>query len=204
MSGLSKGFGRMRAATLTNGDSYAIVTARQDHLPWLAGIELAAAKMLIGLAPASVLEETTPERRLRQAAADGRLWVAVCGDVPVGFAHVESLAPGTVHLEEIDVHPAHGRRGLGTRLVTTIMDWARQAGRSEITLTTFRSVPWNMPFYSKLGFEELPEPEWLPQLRAIVADETRRGLDPSQRVVMRYRLEPAARRRSDGQMGRTQ
>ena len=54
----------------------------------------------------------------------------------------------------------------------------------QVTLTTFRGVPWNMPFYARLGFEELPRAEWPPPLRAIVADEAARGLDPERRVVM--------------------
>jgi len=35
--------------------------------------------------------------------------IELAGDVPVGFAHVEPLDAGTVHLEEIDVLPDHGR-----------------------------------------------------------------------------------------------
>lgn len=44
----------------------------------------------------------------------GRLWVASSGNMPVGFALVKMLADDLPHLEEIDVHPSHRRRGLGT------------------------------------------------------------------------------------------
>jgi hypothetical protein len=44
---------------------------------------------------------------------------------------------------------------------------------------------WTMPFYARLGFEAVPFQQISPALRAIVADETRRGLDPLRRVVMR-------------------
>ena len=37
--------------------------------------------------------------------------------MPVGFALVEMLADDLPHLEELDVDPSHGRRGLGTALV---------------------------------------------------------------------------------------
>jgi GNAT superfamily N-acetyltransferase len=90
------------------------------------------------------------------------------------------------HLEEIDVHPAHGRRGLGTRLVMEICNWATSAGYRSVTLTTFREIPWNMPFYARLGFEEIPSYELSPALLAVIKDETNRGLDPALRVTMRW------------------
>ena len=141
----------------------------------------------MGHAPASVLDETTSEDDLREAQAAGRLWIALAGDTPVGFAHVEVLGSGVAHLEEIDVHPDHGRRGLGCRLVEAVCEWAARSGYREVTLTTFREVPWNMPFYARLGFEEVPTRELSADLVAVVADETRRGLDPTRRVVMRRR-----------------
>jgi GNAT superfamily N-acetyltransferase len=51
-------------------------------------------------------------------------------------------------------------------------------------LTTFRDVPWNRPFYERLGFRVVAGAELSAALRAIVEDETRRGLDPSRRIVM--------------------
>jgi ribosomal protein S18 acetylase RimI-like enzyme len=106
--------------------------------------------------------------------------------VVVGFAHVELIEPDAAHLEELDVHPDHGRRGLGTRLVREVCAWAAARGHHAVTLTTFRDVPWNMPFYERLGFEEIPMSELTPGLRAVVDDETRRGLDPVRRVAMRW------------------
>ena len=166
---------------------YSIVGARPQDLQLLPAIELAAAAMLTGHAPESVLSETTSQRVLREAQAQTRLWVALAGDTPVGFAHVELVEPGAAHLDEIDVHPAHGRKGLGRRLVTVVCEWARNAGYGAVTLTTFRDVPWNMPFYATLGFEEVPLPELSPQLLSIVEEEARRGLDPTRRAVMRRR-----------------
>src|SRR4029453_621395 len=132
----------------------------------------------------SILNETTSPEDLLAAQRNGHLWVARADDVPVGFAHVEVLEPAVAHLEEIDVHPDHGRRGLGTRLVTAICAWAVTAGYRSVTLTTFRDVPWNMPFYERLGFEIVTAEALSPALQAIVRDETRRGLDPTRRVVM--------------------
>jgi len=167
---------------------YKIVCARLQDIHLLPAIELAAAALLKGHAPESVLTETTSEQEFREAQIEGRLWVVLADQFPVGFAHAELLGPHEVHLKEIDVHPDHGRRGLGTRLVVTVCEWAVRCGHPEVTLTTFRDVPWNMPFYAGLGFKVVPRSELSAELVPIVADETRRGFDPARRVVMRYRL----------------
>ena len=164
---------------------YVIAMARPRDLPALAEVELAAARLLAGHAPPSVLEEVTGLDELRAAQAEGRLWVALVDDVPVGFAHVDML-DGAPHLEEIDVHPQHGRRGLGTALMRAVCDWAARAGHGGVTLTTFRDLAWNMPFYARLGFEELPPDEISPAVAAVVRAETARGLDPARRVTMRW------------------
>jgi GNAT superfamily N-acetyltransferase len=164
---------------------YTITSARERDIARLAAIELAAAKLLIGHAPASVLNETTSQDVLRKALHDGHLWVVLADDVAVGFAHVEIIESSAAHLEEIDMHPAHGRRGLGTQLVMHVCDWATAAGYESVTLTTFRNVPWNMPFYGRLGFKVVPDSALSSALRAVVDDECHRGLDPSSRVVMR-------------------
>ena len=178
---------------------YRIAAARPCDLPLLPAIELAAATLLAGHAPASVLAETTSQADLEDAQQRGHLWVALADDVPVGFAHIMVFGPGIAHLEEIDVHPEHGRRGLGRRLVLAVCDWASNNGYSWVTLTTFREVPWNLPFYARLGFEEIPPEELTPALLSVVDDETRRGLDPSRRVAMRRPcvLEAPADRRAE-------
>jgi GNAT superfamily N-acetyltransferase len=168
-------------------DAYEIALARPQDLRLIASIELAAAQLLRGHAPETVLNEVTNDRILVDAQRDGRLWVALAGETPVGFAHVELLEPNAVHLDELDVHPHHGRRGLGTRLVRAVCAWAQARGDLSVTLATFREVPWNMPFYARLGFEEIPRAELSPALRSVVEDEARRGLDPARRVVMRWR-----------------
>src|SRR5688572_9242809 len=178
---------------------YRIAAARPTDLPLLPAIELAAATLLAGHAPASVLAETTSQADLENAQQRGHLWVALADGVPVGFAHIEVLAPGIAHLEEVDVHPEHGRRGLGKRLVLAACQWAATNGYSWVTLTTFREVPWNMPFYARLGFEEIPPEDLTPALLSVVNDETRRGLDPNRRVAMRRPcvLEAPADRRAE-------
>lgn len=167
-----------------------IAPARPADVAALPGIELAAARLLAGHAPPAALAETTDEAEFHAAASDGRLWVARDGDVPVGFALVKLLSPRRAHLEEVDVLPSHGRRGLGAALVRAICAWAERQGCAEVTLTTFRDVPWNMPFYGKLGFVEIGGPALDAPLADIVREEAARGLARDRRVVMRRVLHP--------------
>jgi GNAT superfamily N-acetyltransferase len=167
---------------------YSIIPARSEHLKALAGIELLAATLLKGHAPAAVLKETTPHKTFREAQAEGRLWIALADEVPIGFALVEMFADEHPHLQEMDVVPQHGRRGVGTALLQTVLEWVHRSGHQEITLTTFRAVPWNMSFYSHHGFVEINPDELSAELKWIVQDETRHGLDPRERVVMKYRV----------------
>ena len=70
---------------------YTITAAQPSDLPMLPAIELAAARLLAGHAPKSVLDETTSQDDLREALGAGQLWVARADDRPVGFAHVKVL-----------------------------------------------------------------------------------------------------------------
>jgi putative acetyltransferase len=172
---------------------YEIVRAQQRHVSSLAAIERSAARLLQGHAPPDVLAETTSAPTLARAVDDGRLWVALSGSVPVGFALVEMLSRALPHLVEIDVDPAHGRRGVGAALVHTVCEWASVSGYSKLTLTTFREVPFNMPFYARMGFVQLAA--LLPAaLAAIVEQEAARGLRRESRVVMQYDPSPSIRR----------
>jgi GNAT superfamily N-acetyltransferase len=166
---------------------FTIVDAEPEHLPALPRIELAAARLLVPHAPTSVLEETTCHEVFREAQRERRLWVALGGRTPIGFALAEMLGDRSSHLQEMDVAPRHGRQGVGTALVAEVLRWARRSGHAQTTLTTFRAVPWNMPFYRNAGFEEMCEPEWSAELKDIVARENDRGLLKELRCVMRCR-----------------
>jgi GNAT superfamily N-acetyltransferase len=116
-----------------------------------------------------------------------QVWVVLCSDIPVGFAACSAYENGAV-LEEIDVVPAHGRRGLATALISLACGWARNHDLKFMELSTFDAVPWNAPFYQKLGFMILPENEWSSYIHAVRREEEASGLPMEHRVVMRLDL----------------
>ena len=107
--------------------------------------------------------------------------------MPVGYCFVR-LIETSPHIEEVSVHPEHGRRGLGRRLIDAALDWARVAGHRRITLTTFRDLPWNGPFYERVGFVPLSDAEIGPELRERIRHEDEEGLPSALRLAMRLGL----------------
>jgi hypothetical protein len=81
--------------------------------------------------------------------------------------------------------------------------WAQRHGLAALTLTTFTDVPWNMPYYERLGFRNLCDIELTPGLRAVRAREAIRGLDAWPLTTMRRDITrelnvPRSRRRPGG------
>jgi GNAT superfamily N-acetyltransferase len=169
--------------------SYHIRLARAEELNALPEIEREAAARFAPYGLAGQLSNSlTPLESLREGMEAGRLWVAADGnDRPVGFALACDVG-GKAHLDELDVHPAHGQHGLGTALVEVVCHWAKVSGYCAITLTTLRHIPWNTPWYRRLGFRELEEHELSAALCQLLQEEIQRGLPADQRVAMRREL----------------
>jgi GNAT superfamily N-acetyltransferase len=169
--------------------SYGIRLARPGEVSRLREIEDEAGTIFSGLGLIDeALDVSFPLDDLVRLVAMGRVWVAHGeDDLPVGML-IASVREGVVYVEELDVLPAHGRRRLGTRLLEWVCAWAKARGYPAVTLSTFRDVPWNGPFYRKHGFRDLRSEEWTPGMRAIREREARHGLSVEARVFMRREL----------------
>lgn len=113
----------------------------------------------------------------------GSLWVAEMEEGLIGFVSAQA-APDALHIGELAVALPHQRKGVGRRLMGTAIQAARACGLPAVTLTTFRNVAFNAPFYHRLGFEILEAPP--PRLQAILSAERQRGL--THRCAMRLML----------------
>ena len=126
---------------------------------------------------------------LTRAATEQRAWAAIddLGEV-IGFA-VACVIDGEGHLDELAVARAHGRRGVGRALVDEVLAWTAARGLSSVTLITFRDVPWNGPYYEKLGFEAVTA--LTPELQAALDQSATWGVKRD--LVMRRSLVDAER-----------
>jgi GNAT superfamily N-acetyltransferase len=162
-----------------------------SELPLLQAIGQAAGQRFAEVGLDDVAADPPHELAALEAwRAAGRAWVSTDREGhPVGFVVVD-LVDEAAHVEEVSVRPDHHGHGHGLRLMRHVEAWARSRGLPAVTLTTFRDVAWNRPWYERRGYRVLPEEEWTPGLVARRQEEAEAGLDPDARVVMAKALDP--------------
>ena len=122
------------------------------------------------------------DQEYRDAIAQNRLWIAEDNGKIVGFALAFEL-DNEGHLREVDVLQSHGRRGIGKALIQKVIEWCHANGYASITLTTFKDIPWNKPYYEKLGFKVIGTSNLEGELALMTQKE--RGTHKMARVAMR-------------------
>ena len=170
-------------------DGVSIRPARRvdEELVALQRVELEAGRLFVDVGMPEIAGDEPPS--LDELRAAPALLVAVdAGGRPVGYARIE-IVDGHAHLEQLSVVPTFGRRGIGARLLDEVAAWARDRGDVEVTLTTFRDVPFNGPYYRRHGYVEVLPDRRGPELADLVATEASHGLDPEQRITMHRPLD---------------
>jgi GNAT superfamily N-acetyltransferase len=170
---------------------YRVRPAVAPDLPLLAEVEAAAnARFAPADLPPALRDELLPPAMLERGRVDGWLWVAaaVADDHAVGFALGCAADPTLALLLEIDVHPEHGRQGLGAALIAHVAAAARARGHARLGLITFEHLPWNAPMYERLGFVRRGGPDVPAVLRDALTVDAARGLH--RRVAMTLELAP--------------
>lgn len=126
----------------------------------------------------------TPPDGFRPSLAAGTLWVAEDAGAPCAF--LTATAYGTrLHIDEFAVAQEAQGHGLGRRMLGVAVDWARANGFTSVSLTTFRSIPWNAPFYASAGFADWPAHEAAASVRQALTNETARGLKDRCAMILR-------------------
>jgi GNAT superfamily N-acetyltransferase len=146
--------------------------ARPDEVDAIREVEHRAGERYrtVGLGLVADSDGSPPEV-VAEFIEGGRAWVFDEGAGPIGFV-LASAIDGCAHIEQVSALPRG--RGIGAALIRQVEAWAISEGLPALTLSTFRDVPWNAPYYECLGFSEF-QPG--PQLAALdVADH--RKYDP--------------------------
>lgn len=180
---------------MTRGGSLvvAVRTASTHELVAVQGVALAAGGRFAEVDDPRIARHAADPPpaldELAAAVAADRLMVAVLDGVGgaagqvVGFLLWDVL-DGRGHVEEVSVDPSFQGRSVGTALLAALADRADDEGLDGVTLTTFRDVPWNRPYYERRGYRVLDADELTPALVAKVADEAAFGLASELRVAM--------------------
>jgi GNAT superfamily N-acetyltransferase len=165
--------------------------ARPSDLAAVRGIENSVAAMARGAImdfPANIAPNargdlmTAIERRLMWVS----LWNADGAEV-TGFLFAEPSLAG-LYLRELAVATPAQRRGHGKALMLAGIAGARERGDALVMLTTQRNLPWNAPFYARLGFA-IVEDEAIPaEVHRRLRGQFAAGFDAATRCAMVLRL----------------
>lgn len=137
-------------------------------------------------------DDDLPVEFHQRLIARGTSWTATDDlDQPVGFLSAEVFSDD-LHIWELSVRRDRQRQGIGRQLIERAIEEAVVRELVSITLTTFHHVPWNAPFYAKLGFQILRSRDIGPRLAGLLQDEAERGLALEMRCAMRLIIEAEA------------
>jgi GNAT superfamily N-acetyltransferase len=161
-----------------------IRSARVSDLGYLAMLEVQAGQLFRAVDMSEVANHVPDQEALRRSQEQGLIWVAEEQGEIAGYI-VATVLDGHAHIEQVSVAPAHARQGIGRLLIFHVEEWGRCNQRPATTLTTFRDVPWNGPYYDTLGYRELSDSEIGSELAAAMEHElSLPGIDASRRCAM--------------------
>lgn len=165
--------------------------ATSQDLPHIPGLEVAASQIFRSVGMDAIADDTPPSlESLEEYRQAGHIWVAIsqlstesaggserlAGYVLVHLLREQSASDLSVHIQQVTVAPGFTRQRIGAKLIQHVELWARDQGFRELSLTTFRDVPWNAPYYRRLGFHDVDDEELQREKNAtlndIVATET--------------------------------
>jgi GNAT superfamily N-acetyltransferase len=170
---------------------FSIRTASPADVPALPDIERSAGEAFLAVPDLAWIatDDVQSEARHRALIEGGAAWVATDanGDL-LGFLSGEQIGR-RLHIWELAVLRRLQGQGIGRALMENAVRWAKTQNLTALTLTTFRDVPWNEPFYRRLGFSTLAWDDLTTELRTVLEDEVRNGLPREKRCAMEFRIE---------------
>jgi GNAT superfamily N-acetyltransferase len=160
-----------------------------DDIPDLRDVEIDAGQMFRQVDLDAIADDDPPDASALAAHIRAETaWTAELGSAVAGYS-LASVVDGEGHLDQVSVRTAAAGRGIGRLLIDEVCRWATRRGYETLTLTTFGDVPWNGPYYERLGFRVLPTDRCGPQLKAIRHQERLAGIEVAPRIAMRLQLD---------------
>ncbi|MND78988.1 acetyltransferase [compost metagenome] len=156
----------------------------------LPAIEQSAARAFRSIKDLSWLADgdvmTAAEHRVIISAST--CWVAVDDQDRLQAFLSAQCMDHELHIHELSVRHEHQGQGIGRSLVLAAIQWAADQALRAVTLTTFRDVPWNQPFYARLGFVTLDNDHLDERLGEILENEQDQGFCKRSRCAMMFLL----------------
>ena len=170
-------------------EGYSISPGEPDDIPALIAVDKAASVLFepTGLLEAAALNDHVPADVFEIEMPKGNVFVTRNQHGwAVGFALIRSRGEG-LYLDQVSVHPDHGQKGLGRALVIRVITEAERRNLPHVSLSTFRDLAWNGPFYASIGFKEIPH-DRLETYMLEIEEAQRPFMDVSKRCFMRRKV----------------
>ncbi len=149
--------------------------ARNADCHLLPAIERSAGELFRTIGMGDVTDDGETNAEIWEPICEnGTLWVATDEtDTPVGFLAAGEQA-NLLFVYELAISTPFQGRGLGKQLMGAAGDYAHRHKQAGLALTTFCDVPWNAPYYQRMGFEIVPDQDLPQPIQTIIAAEHER------------------------------
>ncbi|KAK3701865.1 hypothetical protein LTR37_015176 [Vermiconidia calcicola] len=142
--------------------SYKIRRASSADITEICAVSLSATKKFSGIpALADLGRDEEEPATVRKWLSLGRIYLAEVEEgQALGFIAAYPM-DDIVYIAEISTHGSSQGRGVGSALLNTVFQWARDraahdgVSMARVSLTTYADVIWNGPWYRKRGFKEV-------------------------------------------------
>jgi GNAT superfamily N-acetyltransferase len=156
-------------------------------IPVLQQIESRASKSFASIGMLGIASDEPSSAEVLQDRISTEQLLVVQLAAPVGFVYFK-VVEKYAYIEEISVDPDHAGHRYAALLLDAIARTASSFAFEALLLSTFKSVPWNAPYYRRLGFIEIPDAKMSSSMFGIRQEHANRGLDESKRVFMQKSL----------------
>ncbi|TXK23270.1 GNAT family N-acetyltransferase [Pontibacter qinzhouensis] len=82
--------------------------------------------------------------------------VAYLQDKPVGCGAIKEYDPTTKEIKRMYVVPEHRKRGIATKVLAALEDWAKELGYAKCVLETGKMQPEAIGLYERSGYNLIP------------------------------------------------
>lgn len=130
----------------------------------------------------------TPQFYIDAIGQNQIIWLVELRGEAVGFLRAKPV-DNILYCAEMSVLKHHHGKGLGEKLINHFVSFAKAEGFSGVAGITYKNVPWNGPYYLRLGFSYLDDALIGEELRAIKTSEIENALSHAgERVVFGQRF----------------
>lgn len=149
-------------------------------------IKRAAAGLYRDLGMSFEVDDERASRDWPEHVQQSSAWVWEEDDRVAAYLVLRRLS-ASLHIDQVTVHPDFAGRRIGAKLIEVANDHAVRLGQEQLSLTTFETVPWNAPYYVRLGFTTVPEHALSPEMSRILDEESENSPAGWKRIVMTRR-----------------